>query len=211
LGTNKATAVEAARAYMAAFEQAVAVPGASGQVQRVARRFALIAAAGELAIDACVLPWPKGHAGWAARKCFDAWFEHRGGTDRHEVEQSLERVRGFLQMNGESCFPWLGDGSGEGDESAESGPVVHGYRRRRGDDCVEFLVHPESFSDVICEGMNASDVAGHLLACGFLIPDAQGKRQRSERVPAGNPTKRVYVIRAELLGAANSNEEGQAA
>jgi uncharacterized protein (DUF927 family) len=48
--------------------------GADGQVQRVAQRFALIAAGGELAVAADVLPWLKGEATAAAARCFDAWL-----------------------------------------------------------------------------------------------------------------------------------------
>ena len=50
---------------------------ASGQVQRVGRRFALVAVAGELATDAGLTGWPAGAATAAAHRCFNAWVEAR--------------------------------------------------------------------------------------------------------------------------------------
>ena len=46
--------------HMRAFEKENCPAGADGQVKRVLRRFALIAAAGQLATDFGVLPWPEG-------------------------------------------------------------------------------------------------------------------------------------------------------
>ncbi|HMM85074.1 DUF927 domain-containing protein [Azohydromonas sp.] len=51
--------------------------GASGQVHRVGRRFALAAVAGELATDAGLTGWPQGEATAAARACFEAWLAAR--------------------------------------------------------------------------------------------------------------------------------------
>jgi uncharacterized protein (DUF927 family) len=44
----------------------------SGQVQRVGRHFALIAAAGEIVTEAGITGWPEGEAVNAARRCFNA-------------------------------------------------------------------------------------------------------------------------------------------
>jgi putative DNA primase/helicase len=53
---------------------------ATEQVQRVARRFALVAAAGELAASLGVLPWPEGEASKGVARCFEAWQEARGSS-----------------------------------------------------------------------------------------------------------------------------------
>ena len=58
--------------------EALFVPdAASGQVQRVGHRFALVAVAGELATDAGLTGWPNGAATAAAHRCFNAWVEAR--------------------------------------------------------------------------------------------------------------------------------------
>jgi len=50
----------------------------AGQVKRGARRFALVAAAGELATEAGFTGWPQGEALGAAGTMFNAWRERRG-------------------------------------------------------------------------------------------------------------------------------------
>ena len=80
-------------------------PGAAGQVASVARRFALVAAGGELATRAGITGWAKGAAQAAVRACFDSWIEVRGGTGRAEERDLLRRLRGFLQAN-EHRFEW---------------------------------------------------------------------------------------------------------
>jgi len=78
--------------------------GATGQVRSVAGRFALIAAAGELARDYGVLPWPEGGAVRAAGACFAAWLGERGGAGPAEDATALAQVRWFLEAHGESRF-----------------------------------------------------------------------------------------------------------
>lgn len=80
---------------------------ADGQVQRVARRFALIAAAGELATEFNITGWQKEHAMLAACECFDDWIKLRGGLGAKEAETALSQVRHFFEAHGESRFtPW---------------------------------------------------------------------------------------------------------
>jgi putative DNA primase/helicase len=52
---------------------------AGGQIDRVARRFALAAIAGEMATDAGLTGWSKGEASQGAATCFNAWLESFGG------------------------------------------------------------------------------------------------------------------------------------
>ncbi len=52
--------------------------GAHSQVARVAKRFALVAAAGELATACDLTGWPPGASIDAARRCFEGWLELRG-------------------------------------------------------------------------------------------------------------------------------------
>jgi len=47
---------------------------ADGQVERVAELFALVAFAGELAIEADVLPWATGYAKQISKRLFDEWL-----------------------------------------------------------------------------------------------------------------------------------------
>ena len=78
---------------------------ASGQVQRVGRRFALAAVAGELATEAGCTGWPAGAATDAANACFHAWLAARpGGIGNAEEAQMLTQVRSWVQLNGAGRF-----------------------------------------------------------------------------------------------------------
>jgi putative DNA primase/helicase len=78
--------------------------GASGQVERVGARFALVGVAGELATEAGLTGWPVGESERAARACFDAWLAARGGAGNGEVSAMLRTVRRFLETHGEGRF-----------------------------------------------------------------------------------------------------------
>ncbi len=77
---------------------------ASGQVQRVGERFALVGAAGELATEAGLTGWPAGESERSARACFDAWLAARGGIGNGEVTAMLRAVTKFVELNGEGRF-----------------------------------------------------------------------------------------------------------
>ena len=78
--------------------------GASGQVKRVCERFGIAAAAGELAINLGIVPWPKGEAIKAAAGCFQAWIDARGGIEVAEVTNGIAAVRVFGSAQGSSRF-----------------------------------------------------------------------------------------------------------
>ena len=57
-------------------------------MQRVADKFALIGAAGELATELGLTGWFRGEAESAARQCFASWCEARGGRDAGKNRRS---------------------------------------------------------------------------------------------------------------------------
>ena len=116
-------------------------PDADGQVKRVCGRFALVAAAGELATWLGVLPWAQGEAEDAAVRCFDDWLRHRGGTVPAEIVAGMRQVRLFLEQHGSSRFEpaWLTDDhrqfgrrGGRGVDPADHQPGRVPAGRRRG-------------------------------------------------------------------------------
>jgi hypothetical protein len=58
---------------------------ADGQVKRAVSKFALVAMAGELAIEYGIVPWPKGDAIKAAAEMFDAKTAYRRGIEGREI------------------------------------------------------------------------------------------------------------------------------
>ena len=82
---------------------------ADGQVSRVARRLAIVAASGELARDALDLPWGEDEVETAVQTCFSAWLERRGGAGAGEITAAIERLQSIIETHGESRFLSLDD------------------------------------------------------------------------------------------------------
>ena len=90
---------EIARAFIAKFTAQVCPPGSDGQVHRVAKRFGLVGAAGEIAIAWGILPWPKGTAKNAAEGLFSEWLKGRGTTGALETESAIVQIRAQLELH----------------------------------------------------------------------------------------------------------------
>jgi putative DNA primase/helicase len=77
------------------------------QARRVCDHFALIAAGGELATVRNLTGWEPGAATQAAKKCFKAWLDNRGGAGAQEEKAALGQVQAFFELHGESRFSHL--------------------------------------------------------------------------------------------------------
>jgi putative DNA primase/helicase len=87
------------------FAERSAPAGSDGQVSTLARNFGLLAAAGELAAELGVLPWPPGEATRAVEACLRAVLQRRGaGLGRAEDHAAIEQVRSFLERHGGARF-----------------------------------------------------------------------------------------------------------
>ena len=120
--------------HMAKFVSQHVPEGADGQVERVAQRFALIAASGEIAAAASIVPWDKGVATAAAARCFADWLAVRGGIEPAEDREGIQQVRSFIQANGVARFipAWEGQEM-EGKASfSETSPAIGARRNKVG-------------------------------------------------------------------------------
>jgi putative DNA primase/helicase len=170
---------------------AIVPEAASEQVRRVGARFALVAVAGELAIEAGIAPWSPGHAAEAASSCFNAWLGARGHMDNGEDAAMLRQVKAFLEKNGDALFTWthraMDDHRGNTPlrsgfkrmVNAEGEPLkfdaataylerTGGDGRERLDASVEYLVFPEAFRREVAKGFDAKAVAELLRRRGHL-------------------------------------------
>jgi uncharacterized protein (DUF927 family) len=196
---------------------------ASGQVQRVAMRFALVAAGGNLATSMRITGWPEGEAIKAAVRCFNDWLAAWGGVGNKEVGAALSQVRHFIELHGESRFtPWdskcrscdgkgikLGsDGreftcltcNGEGKLNPQNTRTVNraGFRRENNQSETEFFVLPEVFKQEVCVGMDPLFVARALVEKGLMQRGEEGRLQVDIR-PPGMPKLRCYQLKAAIL------------
>jgi len=174
------------REAVGAFALKVAPRGADGQVHRVARRFALAAYAGELAIKAGVVPWEKGTAISAAARCFDDWLRSRGCAGQKEESDALDAVIGFLQRHRSRFRPWSAPDTFIHDSA--------GFVRET-DKELTFYLFRQSFLSDICgkSGIDADQAAEALAKHGYLRKSSEGKSTRRERLPKWGHD-RVYVI-----------------
>jgi putative DNA primase/helicase len=166
--TSNTEAVEAScRAYMESFVQAVMPQNATGVVPRAALRFALVAAAGEIATELKLTGWRKGESFRAAKKCFASWMEHRKKFD--PIAMAVDRVQKFITENN-SRFELVG-----GDVRLNGSKV--GYQKKG-----KFLILPDVFRDSVCAGTNAEIVADALERAGFLETSGPNRKKKQERI-----------------------------
>ena len=195
---------------------------ASGQVQRVGRRFALVAVAGELATEAGLTGWEPGEAARGVRACFDAWLASRGGIGNAEEAHMLRQVQRLLAERGAGNFAWwhraaddrapnpterwgfrrLVDEEGKPIKSDSDHMREYGERMTPADGegvSIEFFVFDEVFKGRLSEGFEPSAMARLLLKRGHLVPESGGRHlSRKERLP-GLGHARVYRIKASIL------------
>jgi uncharacterized protein (DUF927 family) len=177
--------------------------GADEQVSRVAARFGLIAAAGELATAFGVLPWPAGEATKAAARCFADWLVARGGIEPAEEREAVSAVRRFIEAHGSARFEPIGSLSATDSLGAPVDLRIAnraGFKRRDDAGAIEYLITPETWRLEVCAGLDASTVAKTLFARGFLRPGSGGKLQNFQRVPGFANPIRVYLVTSAIMG-----------
>jgi putative DNA primase/helicase len=167
-----------------------------GQVKRVAQRFSLVAAAGELAIEFDITGWQKYEATKAVKLCFDAWLNARdGGIDSQEKDFTLEQVRHFFQENA-ARFDVFDDAEAYRNKTIPQ--HCAGFRKSAGD----FYVYPKTFRDEVCKGLGSpKEVAKMIEKCGWLLPDGPDKTPyKSVWVPTQSKTIRLYHFSSKVIG-----------
>lgn len=179
-----------------AFEQRFLSGDASGQARRVANRFALVGAAGELATSWGITGWDAGEAMKAAGVCFESWLSNRGGEGNQEERVILGQVREFLRRYGESAFTdW--DRPSMKDTHAPVRSDRAGWRRHdEAKDEVHFFVSNEAFRARVCKGYDPGAVGRLLLAKGFAEAGTEAGRQWlvKESIPGEGRPRVVHIL-----------------
>lgn len=195
LTTNASGVRDILRAHRDRLADALCGANAAGQVRRVAQRFALAAAAGELATSKGLTGWNEGEADKAARASFAAWLRSRGTDGAAEPAAMLAQVRLFLAQHGESRFsPWR-----DADESHKPRTINRaGFRKGKEDgEGLAYYIETEVFRTEVCSGFDSRQVARTLANSGALRLGSNGEFTRRERLPDGRQA-RVYVVLPEL-------------
>jgi uncharacterized protein (DUF927 family) len=201
---------------------------AGGQANRAALRFALIAAAGEIATVWGITGWNSGEAITAAETCFKAWLTQRGGTGNAEERAMLAQVQRFFELHGESRFS---DWERPASDTSQHAPKTlnkAGYRKhfdakdtdgnsvytgefhsdgmeKKARD-TEYFVYAETFRTELCAGYDYKVIQKLLDKHGALLRPNSGKNYtRNERLPAEGKQD-IYRLNSKVFGLLAGND-----
>ena len=168
---------------------------AGGQVQSVADKFLLCAAAGELAVRWGIVPWEQEEAFEATQSCLKSWIKRRGGDEAHEDIDIRKCLLLFLEQHGASRFQPLRNRDGE-----------HKWINRAGfkdEKPAETTYHilPETFKEDIYKGTDYRKAAKVLAEAGLLSREKKGFT-RPVNLP-GLGKKRCFTV---VIKTANISE-----
>ncbi|MDZ4212018.1 MAG: DUF927 domain-containing protein, partial [Methylotenera sp.] len=201
---------------------------AGGQANRAALRFALIAAAGEIATVWGITGWNSGEAIAAADTCFKAWLTQRGGAGNAEERAMLAQVQRFFELHGESRFSDWGRPASDTSQHAPKTINKAGYRKhfdalndvgksigineydsegneKKARD-TEYFVYAETFRTEICTGYDYKVIQKLLDKHGALLrPNSSKAYTRSERLPAEG-MQNIYKLNSKVFGLLAEND-----
>jgi putative DNA primase/helicase len=212
LASDPTWPAEVLRPRVAAFVDRWVPTGADSQVARAASRFALAALAGELATEAGVTGWPAGAAEQAARTCFRAWLDARGGAGSREAQTIIAAVQRFISLHGAARFETIKEQTGDlagGAEPQDARTINRAGFKWIEADCsgarawiYGFL--PTVFAAEVCQPIGANDREARqkLHAAGLLLGahERGGKLRLTmrRRVP-GHGQPELLVISGSIL------------
>lgn len=172
------------------FAEAHGLHAESGQVHRAAKRFALIAAAGELATEAGITGWAKHDALRAAGQCFKLWRKNWTPSGSRESERAIEIVRDFLQTQQARFIT---------DENLNPHNCA-GYRHGN-----EYWIYPATLKSICTDSsLRLKAITTALIDGGHLVTGEDSKTS-CRRMMAGKQN-RCYVIRDSVLADENTEE-----
>lgn len=165
------------------------------QAYRVAKRFAIVAAAGEMATLAGITGWQSGQATTAVMTCLDNWLDNYGRDGEHEQRQIIEHIKAFIEQHGSSRFqPCYRNTRLDFEERT---PNRVGYRNMETGD---YYFSKETF-DKVCAPFSKKKVLQVLEEADLLLLN-QGDR-KTYKAPdtlfSGKQRPSVYAVTADIL------------
>jgi len=172
----------------------------SVQVHSILNRFALVAAALRMAIEAKLLPWSIEETDCGVAACMVRCLTNRNGRLdlTGEVLGAVEQIRAILarDLHGRFIHQRLIDGNLDYANPADATKRdTLGYVKDG-----RILVDSTAWRNVLCAGYDPEKTARHLKTEGLLMVDP-GKLQRKEKVKRGGEvvSGRFYVLDAKIL------------
>jgi putative DNA primase/helicase len=193
-----------AEVVMAKFEAdadtAYKLAGANAQVTRALRRFAIIAAGGELATEAGITGWMAGEAAAGVLEMFSVWIGGRGGLMSALDRNAVANTRAFLIKHA-SRFQEL-----EPDEAGGLTPAFRALDRQTHNlagwkDPDGYWIAADTWMKEIHAGVDGRAAARVLRDAKLLVSDAQNEGSRlTRRGPRSIDRPRCYYVKKAVIG-----------
>ena len=178
ISENHTNLAEYVRDATAKFIEAELTESAHDQAKRVARRFALVGAAGEIASRFGITGWKSGEAMRASSRCFKDWLAKRGGEHNQTQRAQLVQVQEFISKHAESRFTST-ERSDLDDSRAPRTMNRAGFHKPVHTDtgeAWEYFIIPAVWRSEVCKGFDPLAVARLLQDRGWLIGSAEKDR-----------------------------------
>ena len=174
---------------------------ASGEVYRVASRFALVAAGGILAGEFGITGWTDQDSVECVEKLFDEWLDKRGTAGSYDTAQGVRQVLAFLEQHGGSRFQSILDPTAKIPNRA-------GFKRDGLDGATKYLILRDAFEREVCRGFQHVSVAKELERLGHLRRGSERNYLSSKETLPELGRTRVYVVAVEPIGPEPSDLDG---
>ena len=170
-----------------------ALPKVNGQARTVALRFALAAAALEVATKYGITGLQEGESAPAIKQCFDAWLARRGTTGKTEDREIMDNAIAFMQRFAHSRRFVIYPASTMDDAEPTD---LAGYRKRNmGEHEIHqdgFYILPAVFISEICKGFDKDKVCQVLHRADWLKRYSSGTATRWQHQLKGKG--RFYLL-----------------
>lgn len=174
------------------------------QAHRVAKRFAIVSAAGELATQAGITGWQVGQATTAVMICLDNWLDNYGRDGEHEQRQIIEHIKAFIEQHGSSRFqPCHIHMHQDFETKITNRAGYHNY------DTGEYYFSTSTF-DEVCSPFNKSKVLQVLDEARLLNVTESDRKTCRVSLPFKKNRSRVYAIKNDILSCETTKSTGTA-
>jgi len=192
---------------------------AIGQVNRCGRKFALLAAVGEVAIFLRLLPQHPneqkqdapilGILSESINELFQSWVIKRGGDDSHELTEIIKRLINCINKDGSSRFenPWAKNSNNFSMQNATIEQKTHnraGYKKFE-NEVWNYYFFPNIFYDEILKGKDPKIFLKALANKGVILQDNQDNNTQSIFIP-GEKQRRLICIAPNIINAGVDHE-----
>lgn len=176
----------------------------TAQAHRVAKRFAIVSAAGELATQAGITGWQSGQATTAVMTCLDNWLDNYGRDGEHEQRQIIEHIKAFIEQHGSSRFQPCHSSAYQ-----DFAPKINDRVGYHNYDTGAYYFTTSTF-DKVCSPFNKSKVLQVLDEAKLMNVTESDRKTCKVLLPFEKKRTRVYAVKSDILNYETTKSTGTA-